>query len=189
MTGTTLARLDDAGIATRALAIHQLTLSIACHEAMFVWETDSNRQRIDYHVVVPGNLSLVLIPSGTAQVALPEDCGNMLSVGMLPGEDEPFDILMQRFSVMRSGPIPSRERSADQPRPNHGCLPLSRQARWWEHEVSSPFISRRRGTMTEACCRQHAESLCPRDVATLLHRSPELLGWERISDGQLRADV
>ena len=56
---------------------------------MFSRENDSNRQRIDYHAAISGDLRLV--SSGTAQEALAEDYASMLSIGMLPDEDEPFD--------------------------------------------------------------------------------------------------
>ncbi len=89
-----LVRLDDAGIAARALSDRELALSVARHKAMFFRENDSNRQRIDYLSAVSGDLRLV--PSGTAQEALAEDYASMLSIGMLLDEDEPFDALMQR---------------------------------------------------------------------------------------------
>ena len=89
-----LVRLDDAGIAARALADHELALAVARHKAMFFRENDSDRQRIDYHSAVSGNLRLV--PSGTAQEALAEDYASMLSIGMLLDQDQPFDALMQR---------------------------------------------------------------------------------------------
>jgi len=89
-----LVRLDDAGIAARALADHELALAVARHKAMFFRENDSDRQRIDYLAAVSGELRLV--PSGTAQEALAEDYANMLSIGMLLDENEPFDALMRR---------------------------------------------------------------------------------------------
>ena len=42
-----LVRLDDAGIAAKALADRELALSVARHKGMFFRENDSNRQRID----------------------------------------------------------------------------------------------------------------------------------------------
>ena len=89
-----LVRLDDAGIAAKALANRELARSVARHKGMFFRENDSNRQRIDYRVAVSGNLRLV--PSGAAQEALAEDYASMISIGMLLDEDEPFDMLMQR---------------------------------------------------------------------------------------------
>ena len=89
-----LVRLDDAGIAARALADHELALAVARHKAMFFRENDSNRQRIDYEAAVSGQLRLV--PSGAAQEALAADYASMLVTGMLLDEDEPFGTLMQR---------------------------------------------------------------------------------------------
>ena len=93
-----LVRLDDAGIAAKAVADRELARSVARHKGMFFRENDSNRQRIDYHAAVSGNLRLV--PSGTAQEALAEDYASMLSIGMLLDQDEPFDTLMQRCALI-----------------------------------------------------------------------------------------
>ncbi|MXW68019.1 MAG: nucleotidyl transferase AbiEii/AbiGii toxin family protein [Gemmatimonadales bacterium] len=93
-----LVRLDDAGIAAQALADRELALSVARHKAMFFRENDSNRQRIDYHAAVSGNLRLV--PSGAAQEALAADYASMLVTGMLLDEDEPFGPLMQRCALI-----------------------------------------------------------------------------------------
>jgi len=93
-----LVRLDDAGIGGRALADRELALSVARHKAMFFRENDSNRQRIDYHAAVSGNLRLV--PSGVAQRALAEDYATMLPTGMLLDDDEPFETLMQRCALI-----------------------------------------------------------------------------------------
>ncbi|MYB05005.1 MAG: nucleotidyl transferase AbiEii/AbiGii toxin family protein [Gemmatimonadetes bacterium] len=93
-----LVRLDDAGIAARALADRELALAVARHKAMFFRENAADRQRIDYHSAVSGNLRLV--PSGTAQEALAEDYGRMISIGMLLDENEPFDALMQRCALI-----------------------------------------------------------------------------------------
>ena len=93
-----LVRLDDAGVAAKALADRKLARSVARHKGMFFRENDSNRQRIDYHAAVSGNLRLV--PSGTAQEALAEDYASMVSIGMLLDEDEPFDTLMQRCALI-----------------------------------------------------------------------------------------
>jgi hypothetical protein len=95
-----LVRLDDAGIAAGALADRELALSVARHKAMFFRENDSNRQRIDYHAAVSGNLRLV--PSGTAQGALAEDYATMLPTGMLLDDDEPFDSLMERCAMLET---------------------------------------------------------------------------------------
>ena len=93
-----LVRLDDAGIAARALADRELALSVARHKAMFFRENDSNRRRIDYHAAVSGNLKLV--PAATARRALAQDYATMLPIGMLLDDDEPFDTLMQRCALI-----------------------------------------------------------------------------------------
>ena len=93
-----LMRLDEAGVAARALEDRELALSVARHKGMFFRENDSNRQRIDYHAAVSGNLRLV--PSGAAREALAEDYASMLSIGMLLDEDEPFDTIMQRCALI-----------------------------------------------------------------------------------------
>ncbi len=93
-----LVRLDDAGIAARALADRELALSVARHKAMFFRENDSNRKRIDYHAAVSGNLRLV--PSGAAREALAADYAAMLPTGMLLDDDEPFDAIMERCGAI-----------------------------------------------------------------------------------------
>ena len=101
-----LARLDEAGVAGRAVADRELALSVARHKAMFYRENDSNRQRIDYHTAVSGNLQLV--PSGSAQEALAADYASMLSAGMLLDEAEPFETLMERCALIeqRANAVP-----------------------------------------------------------------------------------
>ena len=89
-----LVRLDEAGVVARALADRELARAVARHKAMFFRENDSSRQRIDYHEAVSGNLRLV--PSGAAWRALADDYAVMLPTGILAGEDEPFDWLMER---------------------------------------------------------------------------------------------
>ena len=91
-------RLDDAGIATRALADRELALSVARHKGMFFRENDVSRQRIDYQAAVSGNLRLV--PSGGARDALAEDYAAMVPTGMLLGDDEPFDTIMERCAAI-----------------------------------------------------------------------------------------
>lgn len=95
-----LARLDDAGIATLALADRELALSVARHKAMFFRENDAGGQRIDYEAAVSGDLRLV--PSGAAQEALDADYASMLTTGMLLDEAEPFEALMQRCASIEA---------------------------------------------------------------------------------------
>ena len=89
-----LARLDEAGIAASALADRELALSVARHKSAFFPENDANGQRIDYLAAVSGDLQIV--PSGTAYAVLADDYARMLADGMLLGDDEPFEALMQR---------------------------------------------------------------------------------------------
>ena len=93
-----LVRLDDAGIAPRALVDRELALSVARHKAMFFRENDSSGRRINYEAAVSGNLSLV--PAGAAREALAEDYAGMLAIGMLLDEDEPFGTVMQRCALI-----------------------------------------------------------------------------------------
>ena len=95
-----LARLDEAGIAERALADRELALSVARHKAMFFRENDSGGKRIDYEAAVSGGLRLV--PSGDARKVLAEDYAGMLATGMLLDEDEPFDAVMERCGRIES---------------------------------------------------------------------------------------
>ena len=87
-----LARLDDAGIATRALGDRAIAYSVARHKAIFFPERDATGTRIDYQVAVGGGLQL--IPSGAALDVLADDYGRMLADGMLLGTDEPFERLL-----------------------------------------------------------------------------------------------
>ena len=95
-----LARLDDAGIAARALANRELALSVARHKAMFFRENDSSGRRIDYEAAVSGGLKLV--PSGAAPELLADDYASMLTVGMVLAADEPFGTLMERCAMIEA---------------------------------------------------------------------------------------
>ncbi|MCY3698846.1 MAG: nucleotidyl transferase AbiEii/AbiGii toxin family protein [Gemmatimonadetes bacterium] len=95
-----LARLDDAGIAARALANRELALSVARHKAMFFRENDSSGRRIDYEAAVSGGLRLV--PSDTAQQVLAADYAGMLATGMLLDENEPFGSLMEQCAKIEA---------------------------------------------------------------------------------------
>ena len=95
-----LARLDEAGIAERALADRELALSVARHKAIFFVENDAHAKRIDYQAAVSG--SLQLIPSGAAYAVLADDYARMLADGMLLDEDEPFDSLMEHCASIET---------------------------------------------------------------------------------------
>ncbi len=102
-----IARLDEAGIAEKALADRALALSVVRHKAMFFSENDIHGERIDYKEAVSGGLQLV--PSGAANAALADDYAKMLADGMLLDENEPFDALMERCAAI--------EARANAPRP------------------------------------------------------------------------
>ena len=88
-----LARLDDAGVAVRALADRAIAHSVARHKSIFFREKDAAGNEIDYHGAVGGGLQL--IPSGPALDVLADDYGRMLADGMLLDVDEPFERLME----------------------------------------------------------------------------------------------
>ena len=87
-------RLDDAGLATVAIADRELAQAVARHKAMFFAEKGADRTAIDYAAAVHGGLQLV--PAGAAAVALAEDYVRMVDDGLLLEEAEPFDALMDR---------------------------------------------------------------------------------------------
>ena len=95
-----LARLDDAGIAGRALVDRGIARSVARHKAMFFREKDATGNEIDYHVAVGGGLQL--IPSGPALDALDNDYQRMLADGMLLDSNEPFERLMERCASIEA---------------------------------------------------------------------------------------
>ena len=95
-----LARLDDAGIATNALADRALAFSVARHKAIFFYENDAHGQRIDYEAAVSGDLQLV--PSGNAYAVLADDYAKTLADGMLLDDEEPFDTLMERCAEIEA---------------------------------------------------------------------------------------
>ena len=95
-----LARLDEAGIASNALADHALALSVARHKAMFFTENDAHGDRIDYEAAVSGGLQLV--PSGAAHTVLASDYEKMLADGMLLDVSEPFEALMERCAAIEA---------------------------------------------------------------------------------------
>ncbi len=95
-----LARLDEAGVAAKALADRALALSVARHKAMFFSEADARGQQIDYEAAVSGGLQLV--PAGGAYEVLADDYARMVADGMLLDEDERFDGLIERCAVIEA---------------------------------------------------------------------------------------
>ena len=95
-----LARLDEVGIAARALADRALALSVARHKAMFFTENDARGVRIDYEAAVSGHLQLV--PEGAGLAVLSDDYTRMLADGMLLDDGESFDMLMERCALIEA---------------------------------------------------------------------------------------
>lgn len=91
-------RLEEAGIAERALCDHELALSVARHNSVFFSKKDPSGERINYEKAVSGDLQLV--PSGAAHAVLAADYARMLADGMLLGEGESFEALMERCGVI-----------------------------------------------------------------------------------------
>ena len=95
-----LVRLDDAGIAARALADRVLARSVARHKAMFFAENDAAGNRIDYEAAVSGELQLT--PDGPARATLADDYNKMLADGMLLDDEAPFEVIMTRCAEIES---------------------------------------------------------------------------------------
>ena len=87
-----LARLEDAGLARRALADRETANAVAAHKAMFFREKDASGNWIDYEAAVTGGLQLVPIEDSLA--ALADDYARMVEDRLLFEEAEPFDVLM-----------------------------------------------------------------------------------------------
>ena len=95
-----LARLDEAGIVAKALADRELALSVARHKALYFAENSVSGKRVDYEAAVSGYLQLV--PVGDAYRVLADDYSRMRDDGMLLGEDESFDELMERCAEIEA---------------------------------------------------------------------------------------
>ena len=89
-----VARLDEAGFATTAIADRALAGAVAKHKGMFFAEKSADRTPIDYTAAVEGDLHLV--PSGGAFEALKNDYARMVEDGLLLEDAEPFERLMER---------------------------------------------------------------------------------------------
>ena len=87
-------RLDDAGIATAALADRDLANAVARHKSMFFAEKAADGETIDYEAAVGGKLQLA--PSGEARAALAADYARMVEDGLLLEDAEPFEALIER---------------------------------------------------------------------------------------------
>lgn len=89
-----LTRLDRAGMADAAIADRALALEVAKHKAMFFPEKSATGDLIDYVAATSGGLRLV--PSETALAGLSLDYARMLDDGLLLGDAEPFENLLQQ---------------------------------------------------------------------------------------------
>ena len=88
------------GSTVNALTDRELALSVARHKAMFFAENDASGKRVDYEAAVSGHLQLV--PVGGAYTVLADDYARMQDDGMLLGENEPFDELMERCAAIEA---------------------------------------------------------------------------------------
>ena len=95
-----LVRLDEAGIASNALADRSLALSVACHKAVFFREKDIEGHWIDYEAAVSGGLQLV--PTGPAFEALARDYADMVRGGMLFDDEISFEVLIERCADLEA---------------------------------------------------------------------------------------
>ena len=94
-----LVRLDDAGIAERALADRALANAVALHKHWFFSAKDVHGEKISYESAVRGALRLV--PTRQALASLEDDYGRMVDAGLLEeAEPQSFDVLMQRCAVL-----------------------------------------------------------------------------------------
>lgn len=90
-----LLRLDDCGIADRALADRELANAVTLHKHWFFSAKDALGQRISYESAVQGALRLV--PDGPALKSLEDDYARMVDAGLLEEAAPPtFKELMQR---------------------------------------------------------------------------------------------
>lgn len=95
-----LVRLDDEGIAQKALADRDLACAVARHKSKFFREKDAAGNRIDYGAAVSGDLQLV--PEGAFGKELAADYGRMLTDGMLLDDGESFEHLMHRCGELQA---------------------------------------------------------------------------------------
>jgi hypothetical protein len=89
-----LVELDDAGIASRALADRDLAMKVAEHKSMFFREKNTMGEVIDYKAAVSGALKLV--PEGEARSLLAADYAKMLEDGLLPTKAKSFEDILAR---------------------------------------------------------------------------------------------
>ena len=93
-----LVRLDDAGIADRALADAALAADVARHKRIFFAEKDEAGAPIDYDAATAG--ALVLVPADGALQSLATDYAKMVEDRLLLDEASPFEELMARCAAL-----------------------------------------------------------------------------------------
>ncbi|MGL3210697.1 nucleotidyl transferase AbiEii/AbiGii toxin family protein [Bradyrhizobium sp. BR 1433] len=89
-----LVRLDDSGIAEKALKDRKLAGVVAEHKSWFFSEKDAAGSIIDYRAAVGGALRLV--PEGETRDVLEQDYKHMVDDGLLLDTPDKFDELMRR---------------------------------------------------------------------------------------------
>ena len=94
-----LSRLDQAGIAGAALSDQALALAVAKHKSIFFAEKNSSGGLIDYEAAVSGDLHLV--PTGRALERLSTDYAEMVEDGLLLGDAEPFEELLEHCDELQ----------------------------------------------------------------------------------------
>lgn len=92
-----LARLDESGYATTAIADRKLAAAVARHKTIFFREM-ADGAPVDYAAAVSGDLQLV--PVGAALEALAEDYRHMVDDGLLLNDAESFADLMEKCAAI-----------------------------------------------------------------------------------------
>ncbi|WP_025659532.1 nucleotidyl transferase AbiEii/AbiGii toxin family protein [Rhizobium sp. IBUN] len=93
-----IVRLDDIGLADRAISDRGLATAVATHKSTFFAEKAADRSPIDYEAAVNGNL--VLTPVGEGRKALEEDYSRMVEDGLLLDDAETFHDLLERCAAI-----------------------------------------------------------------------------------------
>jgi Nucleotidyl transferase AbiEii toxin, Type IV TA system len=93
-----LVRLDDAGYADEAFNDRALAQAVATFKGRFFRDKDKAGNPIDYAKAVSGELKLV--PDAEELKALEADYQKMVDAGLLVGEAEAFDTLIERCAEL-----------------------------------------------------------------------------------------
>ena len=94
-----LVQLDKMGIADQAIARPDIAREVVHHQTIFFAEKDFHGDPIDYEAAFSGYLQLV--PNAEARTMLAADHARMLESGMLVGENESFDELMEHCARLQ----------------------------------------------------------------------------------------